>query len=89
MLSLGVGGVDGDMIRNIVGSETGSTGQHEGSTFTGALYRAGAAGYHSWASARTGPQPGFAASLVVPTGPVNAPRRWGALACVYLGVPAS
>lgn len=26
---------------------------------------------------------------VVPTGPANAPRRWGALACVYLGRPAS
>lgn len=26
---------------------------------------------------------------IVPVGPVNSPRRWGALACVYLGRPAS
>lgn len=31
----------------------------------------------------------FDASRVVPTGPAFAPRRWGALACVYLGKPAS
>ena len=28
-------------------------------------------------------------SRVVPTAPVNRPRGWGALACVYLGAPAS
>ena len=26
---------------------------------------------------------------VAPTGPAFAPRRWGALACAYLGTPAS
>ncbi len=31
----------------------------------------------------------FALSRVQPTGPANAPRRWGALACCYLGTPAS
>lgn len=30
---------------------------------------------------------GFDASRVVPTAPVNRPRAWGALACVYLGAP--
>lgn len=28
-------------------------------------------------------------SRVVPTGDANAPRRWGALACAYLGAPTS
>lgn len=31
---------------------------------------------------------GIDPSRVVPTGAVNAPRSWGALACVYLGHPA-
>jgi hypothetical protein len=31
----------------------------------------------------------FKSGNVVPTGPANVPRAWGALACVYLGLPAS
>lgn len=31
----------------------------------------------------------FDPSRVVPTGTTNSPRAWGALACVYLGVPAT
>lgn len=31
----------------------------------------------------------YKASRVVPTGAVNLPRSWGALACAYLGVPAT
>lgn len=31
----------------------------------------------------------FDPSRVTPTGAANAPRRWGALACAYLGQPAS
>jgi hypothetical protein len=30
----------------------------------------------------------FKASNVVPTGNVTAPRRYGALACIYLGEPS-
>ena len=31
----------------------------------------------------------FSAGRVVPTGVANKPRGWGALACCYLGTPAS
>lgn len=31
----------------------------------------------------------FDPSRVVPTGAVNAPRSWGALACTYLGQPTT
>ena len=31
----------------------------------------------------------FDSGRVVPVGPANAPRRWGALVCCYLGTPAS
>lgn len=31
----------------------------------------------------------FASARVTPTGAANAPRRWVALACAYLGQPAS
>lgn len=31
----------------------------------------------------------FTSSNVVPTSAVNMPRSWGALACVYLGLPAA
>lgn len=31
----------------------------------------------------------FTSSRVVPTGPVNTPRSWAALACCYLGHPAT
>ena len=36
-----------------------------------------------------GADPSINVSRVVPTGNVNAPRRYGVNACVYLGEPAS
>ncbi|MCQ4861174.1 hypothetical protein NE637_08430 [Desulfovibrio desulfuricans] len=85
--SLGVGGVHGDMIRNIVG--------------TGISYRSTTAAWGAIeAIAGTDWNTGRAENniylynsrlniaRVVPTGSSNKPRAWGALACCYLGQPA-
>jgi len=88
--SLGVGDADGDRVRDIVSSMTGRL-WGQAADWGGAMYRtqavadslgSGTAGNSRYSFA-------FAASRVVPTGPANAPRRWGSLACVYLGRPAS
>ena len=84
--SIDVGGVGGDVARRVIGWlwPTG-TGAYAG----GVCYpRRGVygAGYGSHASDEG---TGIDTARVVPTGPANAPRRWGALACVYLGQPAS
>ena len=83
---LDVGGSAGDVARRVMGWlwPTG-TGAYAG----GVCYpRPGVygAGYGSHASNEG---TGIDTARVVPTGPANAPRRWGALACVYLGRPAS
>ena len=93
--SLGVGGVHGDAVRNAVG-DVKFGGQNIN---VGAVQSAGGvcspsgerdvryidmlAGGGAWSAFA------FALKNSVPTGPANAPRRWGALACVYLGTPAS
>lgn len=92
--ALGVGGTHGDGIRNIQGAAgIGAYSQHsyplamDGSS--GALQPSGF-GQHSYAAtSNTGMYGGLKidASLVVPVTPVNRPRAWGALACVYLGTP--
>ena len=84
--ALDVGGAAGDVARRVMGWlwPTG-TGAYAG----GVCYpRPGVygAGYGSHASNEG---TGIDTARVVPTGPANAPRRWGALACVYLGRPAS
>lgn len=93
--SLGVGGVQGDMIRNITGHLDGG-GVYDNQFLGDAVSAYGAFGVENVNSKRGigdyGDNQGcsilrFAGSRVVPTGPVNAPKRWGALACCYLGVP--
>ena len=88
--SLGVGGVHGDMIRNIVGvssafatyMQSGTSGAITSIIETSFAAQTAGAG----ASAlRINLDP----SRVVPTGSANKPRAWGALACVYLGQSAS
>lgn len=93
--SLGVGGARGDEIRDIPGSfcsaDEGDTGTEKSgpNNVSGAFgLQLGNGTYVSDASVyadryRIALMP----SRVVPTGPVNAPRRWGALACAYLGQP--
>lgn len=91
--SLGVGGVDGDRGRNA----TGEAAPHAAMGFlapgggnTSGLFKGGAA-----RTAGIGSLGGAAEALgvdfsrVMPTGAAFAPRRWGALACCYLGTPAS
>lgn len=87
--SLGVGGVHGDMIRNIT-ADTGDSGTAFVGT-SGAFYGYRASDF--WAGP-TITEATFDAlrlnvSRVVPTGAANKPRAWGALACAYLGSPAS
>lgn len=90
--SLGVGGVQGDQARWIRGtlsrgggvglirSDDGGTGPYA----MGAYLNTCVASTQAYSYVIT-----FDSSRVVPTGPANAPRRWGALACCYLGAPAS
>lgn len=84
--SLGVGGVQGDHGRNAIASTTDFFG---GSTTATGAWELTA---RSSASIR-GSSAGIAQSMrqdfarVMPVGPAFAPRRWGALACAYLGQP--
>ena len=89
--SLGVGGAHGDAVRNITGRIT----PHNNSAYLGQ-----GMGYIEGEAIRTVPanstttQPtggnwGLDASRVVPVAAKNQVRAWGALACVYLGQPAS
>ena len=92
---LGVGGVHGDAMRNItagwiVGWEDGFLPTvHPSGAVTTTWGMAGQKGTNV-GPAETQPfQVVFDASRIVPTAAKNAPRAWGALACVYLGRPAS
>lgn len=81
--SLGVGGVDGDrgrLLFGVLGLEYGV--EPSGPFFNGTVGPANQVG-----SRGSYVRVGFDSSRVVPTGPANAPRRWGALACCYLGTP--
>lgn len=88
--SLGVGGVHGDYSRRVQGNiYTGgaeSSGYAEGAlypyTFDRQTKGAGTSG-------STYGKIGLDSARVVPTGAANKPRGWGALACCYLGSPAS
>lgn len=88
--SLGVGDAQGDVIRNIKGtvSNAGDTGITYASGSAGA-FKTGAALPRVLIGNNGG---GYVIELdpscVVPTGSANAPRRWGALACAYMGQPA-
>lgn len=93
--SLGVGGVHGDMVRNIVGYN----GVHNISGGGFNLTCGGAFDFNGIAGniGITSPPPGSGSyklprlnvANVVPTGNANKTRAWGALACCYLGQPAS
>ena len=89
--SLGVGGVHGDMIRNISGSFVGyDFGGDSGGSWGGAFTRTGMAGSSAGGGSSQGEaSTSFSPSRVVPTGNANKPRGWGALACCYLGTPAA
>lgn len=86
-LSPGVGGARGDEARRV----TGKGGQWY---FSSSYHNEGAL-YDTSEGAGTGESSGgfgtrFAridTALVTPVGPVNAPRRWGSLACAFLGTP--
>lgn len=87
--SLGVGSVHGDASRKIDGIYR-SIGDSRLCVATGPFYNAGnASRRYSDGSASDGPSIGFDTSRVGPTAAKNQPRAWGALACVYLGQPAS
>lgn len=88
--SLGVGGVRGDMMRNFTGSVSNAHAGAGGTTFSGVIsanYGQADSGSQNQGEGRFGFF--FDPSRVVPVGPTNAPRRWGALACCYLGTPTS
>jgi len=91
--SLGVGEADGDRTRQVVGAAGGG-----GLVNTDGSYNA--TGVFQWVQSGNVNTPTTTTisknldlhirlSRVVPTGSSFAPRRWGALACVYLGRPAS
>lgn len=81
--SLGVGGAQGDRMRDMAGSFTARTDTGAEGIFSasapGMTMASGSVNYLGLVH--------FTASRVVPTGAANAPRRWGALACCYLGAP--
>ncbi|WP_394027204.1 phage tail protein [Desulfovibrio falkowii] len=88
--SLGVGDVQGDQGRNANGSALVVTGT--GASGSGALYHPGGASEFLTGQGTNNAR--FSSlsidlSRVMPVGPAFAPRRWGALACAYLGRPAS
>ena len=84
--SLGVGGVHGDMIREMVGTIVSNANTGADGIFVvdrwQAVYTSSLAG-----SVQCGLT--MRASRAVPTGNAAKPRAWGALACCYLGTPAS
>ena len=88
--SLGVGAVQGDAIREIYGDISGAITYLARNTtgtavfnVTDGLPQGQGGGSGGWGGVA------FRASRVVPVGSANAPRRWGALACCYLGQPTS
>ena len=100
--SLGVGDVQGDQGRRLIGSVQaggrGASAQFVVYTFinpTGAIHvtdiGGGTASFNVAANTVTDMAltAQIDSALVMPTGSVFAPKRWGALACCYLGTPAS
>ncbi|MGE4310301.1 hypothetical protein [Desulfovibrio sp.] len=88
--SLGVGDAQGDVIRNIKGtvSNAGDTGITYASGSAGAFKTGAALPRVLIGNNGGGHVIELDPSCVVPTGSANAPRRWGALACAYMGQPA-
>lgn len=85
----GVGGVHGDMVRNVTGQNGMYSDGDAVPPATSAMYVVkNGYGYQgvngAWRSYTY-----LDISRVVPTGAANKPRAWGALACCYLGTPTS
>lgn len=99
--SLGVGGAQGDGERNKTGSvaffarEAPPTGTYAQVSEVTGIFALGETGPTSVTPFNTGLnwtgalRAKFATSRVAPTAAKNQPRAWGALACAYLGTPAS
>jgi len=87
---LGVGYPRGDESRRIFGTlETVRLNRNPDADVTGALYTYGSKTIDSSAITYPNACLGFDSARVVPVGPRFAPARYGTLACVYLGKPAS
>lgn len=94
--SLGVGDADGDRGRRLYGeinpTQTRFSICNTEQEGTGVFKIKGPNSYKSAFSDSEATRPKsltFDSEFVTPTGPAFAPRRWGALACAYLGTPAS
>lgn len=83
--SLGVGGVHGDMSRR----KTGTVGKILGSYPNGLYYSTVTGGAGVSANNDSTYMSYSDNARVEPTGNSNKPRAWGALACCYLGAPAT
>ena len=87
---LGVGGTHGDGMRNITGVLVDVYGGYTSSS-SGAFVQTNArdAGIQGGVMTYGSHDMAFDPARVVPAAAKNQPRAWGALACVYLGLPAS
>lgn len=88
--SLGVGGVDGDRGRQLYGHTPGISAASS-ALGTGCIrtYVHSAMRGEGRTYADALHRIAIDSSLTTPTGTVFAPKRWGALACCWLGIPAS
>ena len=89
--SLNVGGVKGDQMREITGRFSTRNTAGAASWLSDGVFEVQALAAYITGATGGDTSPGnyrFRASRVLPTGPSFAPRRWGALACLYLGRPA-
>lgn len=89
--SLGVGDAQGDTGREAAGTLGPFVGGQNSATYGyGVFTRSGQNGSYGIAGGgAVCANLSFSLARVQPTGPAFAPRRWGALACAYLGQPAS
>ena len=92
--SLGVGGAQGDQGRKVYGTidATGHSFAWSDRNITGAFAlreNPGVSGGNVFSVHSSNYFVDFDSARIQPVGSANAPRRWGALACCYLGTPAS
>ncbi len=91
--ALGVGGAHGDGVRNITGNAPpihGGYGTYGGSYLSGPFAATNTfPGHLLFGQSNLAERVAFDVSKVAPVAAKNQPRAWGALACVYLGLPAS
>ena len=89
-----MGGAQGDQGRKVYGAidATGHSFAWSDRNITGAFAlreRPGASGGNVFNAHSSNYFVDFDSARIQPVGSANAPRRWGALACCYLGTPAS